>query len=140
MATDSVSSSASATTVRCEERQFLAAYFRAVEQHDLPGFLSCFLEGEGLTLFEDKETYDWHGFAAFAEGFFQEVSEIAFSLERCLVDPLTSGAAVATGIFTADGKTRSGDAVAIRNAFTFVLIKDVDRWKVKHAHESSLLS
>jgi uncharacterized protein (TIGR02246 family) len=140
MSTDSVSATARARGTDCEVRQLLAEYFRAVEHHDLPKFLSFFLEGEDLTVFEDNETYDWKGFVAFAEGFFQKVSEIACNLEKCTVDPVAPGTAVATGIFIAMGKTTSGEPIVVRNAFTFVLIKEDDRWRIKHGHESSLAS
>jgi ketosteroid isomerase-like protein len=136
--TTGFASSPGATAAHDDVQRFLADYFEAVELHDLPAFLSCFCEGEGVTLFENDQTYDWKGFVEFAEGFFQEVSEIECALERCLVDLLNPHAAVAAGVFTANGKTVSGEPVAVRNAFTFVLVKHGDCWKVKHAHESSL--
>lgn len=140
MSTDSVSATARAGGTEHAVRLLLAEYFRAVEHHDLPKFLSFFLEGEDFTVFEDGEMYDWKSFVAFAEGFFQAVAEIACNLEKCTVDPVALGTAVATGIFKAMGKTTSGEPVVVRNAFTFVLIKQGDRWRIKHVHESSLAS
>jgi hypothetical protein len=43
--------------------------------------------------------YDWKGFVTFAEGFFQQVKEITFDLEKCTVNPLSPTVAVATGVF-----------------------------------------
>jgi len=121
-----------------EVRELLADYFRAVEQHDLTRFLSFFLQDEHFTVVEDKETYDWTAFVAFAQGFFQAMAEIALQLETCAVDPLGSGGAVATGVFKGVGRMASGEPVAFRNAFTFVLIRQADEWRIKHVHESSL--
>ena len=36
------------------------------------------------------------------------------------------------------GKTTSGEPLGVHNAFTFVLVKQGERWRVKHVHESSL--
>ena len=138
MSTPSIPPTVTATRTDSEVRQFLAAFFATAEQHDLPGFLALCAESEAFTVFEDKETYDWNSFVAFAQGFFGQVSEIAFELETCAIDPVAQGAAVATGIFRGTGKMTSGEPVAIRNSFTFVLVKQAERWRVKHAHESSL--
>jgi len=138
MNTSSVASSARTSTTNHEVRQTLAGYFRAVEQHDLTKFLASFVDGEDLTVFEDKEMYDWRSFMAFAESFFQEVAEITFELEKCTVNPLSPDIAVATGVFKGMGKTASDEPVAVRNAYTFVLLKEGDRWRIQHAHESSL--
>lgn len=116
----------------------LEQYFQAVQQHDLSGFLSFFLDDEAFTIVEDAETYDWQSFVAFAEGFFQAVPVIAFELERCAVDPIALDSAVVTGVFRGMGQMTSGEPLAIRNAFTFVLVKREERWRIKHAHESSL--
>ena len=138
MSTVSVSPTDKASGTDYEVSKLLTEYFRAVEEHDLPKFLSFFLDGEHFTVFEDKEMYDWKSFVVFAEGFFQTVAEIAGDLETCTVDPVAPGAAVATGVFKAIGKTTAGEPVAVRNAFTFVLVKQGDRWRIKHVHESSL--
>jgi ketosteroid isomerase-like protein len=125
-------------TVDVEVRQMLAEYFKTVERHELGAFLAFFAEGEDLTVFEDKEMYDWKGFVAFAEGFFQQVKAITFELEKCRVNPLSSSVAVATGVFKGTGTATSGEPVVVHNAYTFVLIKQGERWRIKHAHESSL--
>jgi len=126
------------TNTDSEVRQLLAEYFTAAERHDLSAFLALFAPGEDFTVYEDKETYDWKGFVAFVEGFFGQVPEIAFELERCAVDPVAPGAAVATGVFRGTGKMTSGEPLVVHNAFTFVLVKLGERWRIKHVHESSL--
>lgn len=124
--------------VEQEIRRMFEDYFKTVERHELKAFLAFFAEGEDLTVFEDKEMYDWKGFVAFAEGFFAQVTEIKFNLEKCAVNPIGPGLAVATGIFGAVGKTVSGEPISFRNAYTFVLTKKADHWRIKHVHESTL--
>ena len=119
-------------------RRMLGEYFKSVERHELSKFLGFFAEGKDLTVVEDKEMYDWKGFVAFAEGFFQQVAEISFDMEKCTVNPLSARVAVVTGVFKGTGKTASGEPVVVHNAFTFVLLKQGDRWRIKHVHESSL--
>jgi len=126
------------STVATEVRQMLAEYFKTVERHELSKFLALFAEGEDLTVFEDKEMYDWKAFVAFAEGFFQQVAEIKFDLEKCTVNPLSPRVAVATGVFRGTGKSSAGAPVIVHNAYTFVLVKQDGRWRIKHVHESSL--
>ena len=121
-----------------EVHQLLAGYFDAVEQHDLRTFLSFFQECEEFTVFEDKEMYGWKEFVAFAEGFFQAVATIAFERESCFVDLVAPNVAVATGVFRGTGTTTSGEALSVHNAFTFVLGRGDDEWKIRHVHESSL--
>jgi uncharacterized protein (TIGR02246 family) len=116
----------------------LAEYFKTVERHELSKFLALFAEGEDLTVFEDKEMYDWKAFVAFAEGFFQQVAEITFDLEKCTVNPLSPRVAVATGVFRGTGRSSAGEPVVVHNAYTFVLVKQDGRWRIKHVHESSL--
>jgi uncharacterized protein (TIGR02246 family) len=135
---DPVASAVKPSTVEREVRQMFEDYFKTVERHELKNFLAFFAAGEDLTVFEDKEMYDWKGFVVFAEGFFQQVAEIKFDHEKCTVNPIGPGVAVATGVFRAAGKTTSGEPVAIRNSYTFVLLKQGDRWRIKHVHESSL--
>ena len=122
--------------VRQEVRQMLDEYFKAVERRDLNGSLSCFAKGDDLTVFENADMYDWDGFVTFVEGFFQQVTEIAIALEQCVVNPVAETVAVATGIFRVTGRTTSGEGLAIRHGYTFVLLKRVDRWLIKHVHES----
>jgi len=131
-------SNASTSQVDAEVRHMLTGYFRAIEQRDLAGFLAFFAEGEDFTVFEDKEMYDWKGFVAFAESFFQQIKTIRFELEKCRVDPLASTFAVATGVFKGAGTITSGEPLAVRNAYTFVLVRKAGRWRIKHVHESSL--
>jgi uncharacterized protein (TIGR02246 family) len=119
-------------------RLLLSEFFDAVEQHDAERFLASFAAGEGVTVFENKEMYDWPQFVEFVEGFFKEIAEIAFDLEKCNVDTVTPGVAVATGSFRGAGKTVSGEPVEFRNSFTFVLLRLGERWLIKHAHESTL--
>jgi uncharacterized protein (TIGR02246 family) len=121
-----------------EVRQLLAGYFEAVEQHDLRTFLSFFQECEQFTVFEDKEMYGWKEFVAFAEGFFQALASIAFERESGSVDLVAPNVAVATGVFRGTGTTTSGEPVSVHNAFTFVLGRGDDGWKIRHVHESSL--
>jgi len=116
-----------------------AEYFKTVERHELSKFLAFFAVGEDLTIFEDKEMYNWKSFVAFAEGFFQQVAKITFDLEKCNVNLLSPGVAVATGAFKGTGKATSGEPMVVHNSFTFVLLKQGDRWRIKHVHESSLL-
>ncbi len=116
----------------------LEGFFKAVEEHDLNRFLSFFAPGEDLTVFEDKELNDWKGFMAYAEAFFKAVAELKFDIEKCTVDPVGPGVAVATGVFKGTGRTTSGERLALRNAYSWVLIKEGDRWRIKHVHEASL--
>ncbi len=124
--------------VEAEVRQMLTEYFKTVERLDLRAFLAFFAEGENLTVFEDKETYDRKGFVAFAEGFFQQVKAINFEMEKCQVDPLGPGVAVVTGVFKGTGVATSGEPLVVHNAYTFVMVKQSKRWRIKHVHESSL--
>ena len=130
--------SAASLTVKQEVRRTLEGFFKAVEQHDLKDFLSFFAPGEELTVFEDKEMNDWKGFVDFAEGFFKQVAELKIDVEECTVDPIGPGVAVATGVFKGIGKTTSGESLTLRNAYTYVLVKQGERWRIKHVHESSL--
>lgn len=123
---------------RQDVRQVLDEYFKTVERRDLGAFLDYFAKGEDLTVYEDKEMYDWQGFVAFAEGFFQQVTKVVIQLEHCVVNPIAPTVAVATGIFRVAGETTSGESLAIRNSYTFVLIEQEERWLIKHVHESSL--
>ncbi len=116
----------------------LAEYFKTVERHEVSKFLAYFAEGEELTVVEDKDIYDWKAFVAFAEGFFQQVKEITFDLEKCAVNPLSPTVAVATGAFRGTGKMVSGEPLVGHNAYTFVLVRQGGRWRIKHVHESSL--
>ena len=118
-------------------REWLDGYFAAVEKRDLQTFLSCFHECESLTVFEDKEMYGWKEFVSFAEGFFGSVVRITFEIERCSVDAFAPDVAVATGVFRGVGEDTSGEPVKVRNAFTFVLHKTDEKWKIRHVHESS---
>jgi uncharacterized protein (TIGR02246 family) len=131
-------SAVSPAAVEQEVRRMFEDYFKTVERHELKNFLAFFAEDEDLTVLEDKEMYDWKGFVAFAEGFFQQVAEIKFDHEKCTVNPIGPGVAVATGVFRAAGKTTSGEPISIRNSYTFVLLKQGVRWRIKHVHESSL--
>jgi uncharacterized protein (TIGR02246 family) len=135
----SVSPGTTASDAERKVRQLLAGYFEAVEQHDLGTFLSFFQECEQFTVFEDKEMYGWKEFVAFAEGFFQAVATIAFEREACSVDVVAPNVAVATGVFRGIGKTTSGEAVSVRNVFTFVLSNGDEGWRIRHVHESTLI-
>ena len=134
----SVPSISKATDTENAVRQLLSEFFESVERHELQRFLALFAEGEDFTVFENAEMYDWPQFVEFAEGFFKELAEIVFEVERCAVDPIGPGVAVATGIFNGKGKTVSGEPVAIRHSFTFVLVTVREQWRIKHVHESAV--
>lgn len=131
-------SAAASLTMRQEVRRTLEGFFKAVEEREIEKFLSFFAPGDDLTVFEDKELNNWESFVAYAEAFFKGIAELKFDLERCAVDPTGPGVAVATGVFKGTGKTTSGENLVLRNAYTWVLIKRGDRWRIKHVHESSL--
>jgi uncharacterized protein (TIGR02246 family) len=134
----SVSPGSTLVETEREVREWLDGYFAAVERRDLRTFLSCFQECESFTVFEDKETYGWREFVAFAEGFFGFVVKVSLELERCSVDAFAPGVAVATGVFRGAGEDASGKPVKVRSAFTFVLHRIDHEWKIRHVHESSL--
>lgn len=140
MVTVSTPANSAATTADQEVRQFLAAFFGSVECHDLTGFLSLFAADSRFTVYEDHELHNWESFAAFAEEFFGTVGEIAFDMERCAVDSMAPGVAVATGVFKGSGKTTAGEPLVFRHSFTFVLGKQAEVWRIRHAHESSLVA
>jgi len=134
----SVSPTTTTTDSDHEVHELLAGYLEAVEQHDLRRFLSFFQECEQFTVFEDKEMYGWKEFVLFAEGFFQAVATMTFERDNCSVDVVAPDVAITTGVFRGTGKTTSGEAVSVHNAFTFVLSKVDNGWKIRHVHESSL--
>jgi ketosteroid isomerase-like protein len=119
-------------------REWLDGYFAAVERRDLPSFLSCFYPCESFSVFEDKQTYGWKEFTAFAEGFFGFVVKVTLELEHCSVDAFAPDVAVATGVFCGAGEDYAGKPVKVRSAFTFVLHRIDHEWKIRHVHESSL--
>jgi uncharacterized protein (TIGR02246 family) len=119
--------------------QMLDDYFAAVNAHDPARFLTFFAPNEDVTVFEDKDLcLSRKEFAAFVDGFFKDVSQIQATWEQRTVHELVPNAAVVTGTFKVAAKDAKGAPAAIRNAFTFVLVKPGDRWLVKHVHESSL--
>lgn len=119
-------------------RQTLDEYFNAAQHQNVDRCLALFSPGDDLTAFEDNEMYDWKSLVAYIKSFFEQVAEIKLQLEGCAVNPLAPTVAVATGIFSAEAKTTSGEEVNMRNCFTFVLVKQEDQWLIKHVHESSL--
>jgi ketosteroid isomerase-like protein len=138
LAAAGVGSTGKASRVEGEVRQMLTEYFKTIERHELSKFLAHFAEGEDLTVFDNKEMYDWKGYVAFAERFFQQVKEIRFDQEKCAVNPLSPTVAVATGVFRATGRMASGEPLVVHNTYTLVLVKQGARWRIKHLHESSL--
>jgi ketosteroid isomerase-like protein len=137
----SVTSASQGSTIVDTERQvreWLGEYFAAVERRDLRKFLACFQECESFTVFENRETYGWKEFVAFAEGFFGFVVKVSLELERCSVDAFAPDVAIATGLFHGEGEDASGGPVKVRSAFTFVLHRIEHEWKIRHVHESSL--
>ena len=134
----SVSSGSTLVETERQVREWLDRYFAAVEKRDLPTFLSCFQECDSFTVFEDRETYGWKEFVAFAEGFFGSVVKVSVELERCSVDAFAPDVAVATGAFRGAGEDTSGGPVKVRSAFTFVLHRIDHEWRIRHVHESSL--
>ncbi len=135
-----ISVSPGSTLVETERqvREWLDGYFTAIERRDLHAFLSCFQECEPFTVFENRETYGWKDFAAFAEGFFRFLVKVSLELERCSIDALAADVAVATGIFRGTGEDATGKPVKVRSAFTFVLHRVDHEWRIRHVHESSL--
>jgi len=121
-----------------EVREWLDRYFAAIEKRDLRTFLSCFQPCDSFTVFENRETYGWKEFVAFAEGSFGFVVKVRLEVERCSVDAFAPEVAVATGIFRGTGEDVSGAPVKVRSAFTFVLHRIGQEWKIRHVHESSL--
>jgi len=117
----------------------LREFFASVERRDLPRFLGLFTGDARLTVVENSDRYDWQGFRAFAEQFFQDVERIAFEVEPVAVSRLGSAAAVATGAFRGRGATVGGEQIDFRHAFTFVLAKQHDGWRIAHVHESALV-
>jgi uncharacterized protein (TIGR02246 family) len=114
-------------------------YFTAVNAKAAERFMGFFTPGEDLTVIEDKDLrLSRQEFRAFVDGFFKEVSEIQAVWEKRTVHPLAPGVAVVTGSFKVTGKDSKGAPMAFRSAFTFVLLKHQDEWRVKHVHESSL--
>ena len=128
------------TAVECEQqvRAWLDVYFSAVERRDLPAFLSCFEVSESFQVFENGDVYGWKEFEAFATNAFQFIVKVRLELERCYVDAVAPEFAVATGVFRGAGEDASGKPVKVRSAFTFVLHKIGNEWKVRHIHESPL--
>ena len=121
-----------------EVKALLSHYFQAVEAHDLTGYLELFSPDEHLTIFENTEMYDWNRFRPYVENFMREVAEIRLELEQCAVNSLAPDVAIATGIFNGAGRLASGESLAFRNCFTFVVVERDRAWRIKHIHESSL--
>jgi uncharacterized protein (TIGR02246 family) len=125
--------------IHSETLATLDDYFAAVNARDPQKFLTFFVADEGLTVIEDKDLrLSRKAFVEFVDGFFREVSEIQAIWESRTVHPLAPGSAVVMGIFKVTGKDAKGAPMAFRSAFTFVLVKQGPRWRVKHVHESSL--
>ena len=116
----------------------LQDYFQSVERRDLEKFLSFFSADEHFTVFEDQEMRNRRAFVAFAREFFGSLAELSLTLESYSVDSLAPDVAVATGVFHGEGKTSTGEAMSFRHAFTFILAKDANSWRIRHVHESSL--
>lgn len=119
-------------------RVWLDGYFAAIARRDLRTFLSCFQACESFTALENRRTFGWKEFAAFAEGAFGFMVKVSLELERCSVDAFAADVAVATGVFRGAGEDISGNPVKVRSAFTFVLHRIDHEWKIRHVHESSL--
>ena len=130
---------APAATSTTEILRMLDEYFAAVNARDPVKFLGFFVDTEDLTVFEDKESsLSRREFAAFVDSFFKGVSRIQATWESRAVYPLAPNVAVVTGAFKVEANDTQGAPLAVHNAFTFVLVKQGDRWLVKHVHESSL--
>ena len=119
--------------------RMLDEYFAAVNARDPAKFLGFFVGTEDLTVFEDNDLrLSRKDFVAFVDGFFKDVSQIQATWERRTVNELAPNVAIVTGTFKVDAKDTKGAPMAFRNAFTYVLVKQGERWLMKHVHESSL--
>lgn len=113
-------------------------YFAAVNARDPPRFLT-FFSANDLTVIEDKDLrLSRQAFEAFVEGFFKDVIEIRATWEKREVFSLSPGIAVVVGTFKVAAKDAKGDPMTFRSAFTFLLVKQGNAWRLKHVHESSL--
>jgi len=119
--------------------RMLDDYFAAVNARDPAKFLDFFVGTEDLTVFEDNDLRSSRkDFVAFVDGFFKDLSQIQATWERRTVNELAPNVVVVTGTFKVDAKDTKGASMAFRNAFTYVLVKQGERWLMKHVHESSL--
>lgn len=128
------------TPVRTDDevRAWLEEYFAAIERRDLRSFLSCFQECDSFTAIEANRRFGWKEFVAFVEGFFAFVVKVSLEVEHCSVDAFAPDVAVATGTFRGAGEDATGQTVRVHSAFTFVLHRIDNEWKIRHVHESSL--
>ena len=117
--------------------QTLDGYFEAARRCDAGGFMS-FFAGE-LTVIEDAEIRPSRKvFEDWIYEFFKGVVKLDVAPEERRVVPLSLDVAVATGVFGYSAQTTTGDTVGGRNAYTFVFVKEGERWLIHNVHESSL--
>lgn len=70
--------------------------------------------------------------------YYKDVVKLDAVAEERRVLPLSPEVGVATGIFHYTAQLTSGEVVGGRNAFTFVFVKQGERWLINYAHESLL--
>lgn len=114
-------------------------YLEVARRRDVTGFMSFFADTAEMTVSENGMIYSSRkAFEEFAVGFFKEMVEMDASYEERHIIPLSTDAALVTGVLRYAAKQRSGETYGGRNVFTFVFIKKGDRWQFIHVHESSV--
>jgi uncharacterized protein (TIGR02246 family) len=117
----------------------LDQYFEAARRCDAREFMSFFVESDEMTVIEDQEIRSSRKvFEAWINEFFRGVTQLDVTAEESRVFPHSPDVAVATGVFRFSAERTSGDTVSGRNAFTFVFVKQGERWQISNVHESSL--
>jgi ketosteroid isomerase-like protein len=105
---------------------------------DAEGMLNLFDDSDDLRHVENGVIFTYAPLADFVRGWYETTADMGLVLEESRVFPLAPEAATMTGIFRYEAKQRSGEVWAGRNAFTFVITKRGDAWKVIHGHESTI--
>jgi hypothetical protein len=79
-------------------------------------------------------------FEEYIVGFYKDVVKLEGTLEEGRVFPLSPDVALAMGVFRYTARTTSGDTIGGRNAFSYVYVKRGESWRIKHAHESTVVA
>lgn len=137
-----ISEMATLTAAEQEVADFLAAYAEAFASGDMQRIETFFLANERLSYFEGSFT-DW-GWASYKEHLGAELplfSETRYSFDN-IRPQVADDLAFATFAWNLDVTVTSDQfpggkhPVNMRGVGTVVLVRDADRWRIRHMHTS----